>query len=631
VELIRNMQERGDLVRDGEGRWVEGSSLDWEALPARVEGVIAERIGRLDEELQEMLTVASVEGEQFTAEIVARVEAMSEREAISQFSEDLQRRHRLVSAVGLVYLGPVQLSLYRFVHNLFQQYVYGQLDEAERAFLHRDMGEAMEGLFAGETEEVAAQLARHFEEGRIPDKAATYLLQAGNRAQRMSAHQEAAAHLRRGLELLANLPPGPEQMQMELGLQTALGRTLIATHGYASPEVEQAYARARELCQALNDPPELIPVLYGLCVFSFVRAELQKTYFEGNRLLLLTERVADTGYFLGTCVPVGASAYHLGRYKDARAHLEKAIAMYDRERHADLAILHGQDPCVAALLYLSWVLWAQGYPEQALARMNTGLDLAKRLGHPYTLGLAASFAALTLQRLRLLPECQAQAEEALRAGVQGQYPLLLAMGSMVHGWARVHRGHHEEGIAEAQQGLVLWEGTGARLALPYLRAHLAGACLAAGRREAGLDALGQRSPEDEQAWWLPEETRVRAELLLLAPGAETEAEVLLWKALELAQSHGSKALELRAATSLARLLRQQGRSDTGRRLLGECYAWFTEGFEIPDLREALRLLNILDRDVEQASAGNDDQSQRGGEELLVRPPSARQDPVRQRP
>jgi adenylate cyclase len=149
VELIQAMRERGDLVHDGQGRWTEGPSLDWGALPARVEGVIAERIARLSEELKEMLMVGSVEGEQFAAEVVARVQAMSEQKAIRELSNELQKQHRLISAQGLVQLGLVQLSLYRFVHNLFQKYLYNSLGKAERACLHRDMGEAIEALFAG--------------------------------------------------------------------------------------------------------------------------------------------------------------------------------------------------------------------------------------------------------------------------------------------------------------------------------------------------------------------------------------------------------------------------------------------------------------------------------------------------
>jgi len=593
VELIHAMKERGDLVRDGDGRWREGPSLDWNALPVRVEGVIAERIDRLDEELQEMLTVGSVEGERFTAEVVARVQAVAEREAIRQLSNDLQRQHGLVSALGLVQLGYVRLSLYRFVHNLFQQYLYGSLGEAERAALHRDMGGAIEALFADQTEEVAAQLARHFEEGGMPAKAAAYRLQAGNRAHRMSAHQEAAAHLTRGLELLAALPQGPERMQLQLSLQISLGTTLIATHGYASPQVEQAFTRARDLCRALGDPPQVIPVLYGLCMFRLVRGELLKAQEEGEQLLLLAQQAGDVGYAIGCHAQVGASAFYLGRFDEARIHLEEVIAIYDRNQHAGLAHQQGQDPCVGARSYLSWVLWAQGYPEQALRQGSAALDLAKELDHPYSLAMAMTLFSKLQELMREWPDCQAQAEAALRAASQGHFSLWKAMAALVHGTTLAYQGRGNEGITELSQGLAGLKATGALLPAPYFRARLAEAYLLSWRREEGLQALDESLSSPEQLWWLPEQHRLRGELLLLEPGFETEAEASLWQALELARSRKSKSLELRAAVSLARLLRKQGRAVEGRDLLAECYAWFTEGFDTPDLEEARALLQEL--------------------------------------
>ncbi|NIO70167.1 MAG: hypothetical protein GTN71_14355, partial [Anaerolineae bacterium] len=515
VELIRDMQERGDLVRDGDGRWVESPSLDWHALPARVEGVIAERIDRLDEALKEMLTVGSVEGEEFTAEVVARVQAMAEREAILQLSGELAREHHLVRAQGLARFGDLQLSLYRFLHNLFQQYLYGNLDEAERTYLHRDVGQVLETLFTGQTEEVAAQIARHFEEAGIPAKAAAYRLQAGNRARRMSANLEAVAHLKRGLELLTDLPQGPERLQLELGLQTSLGTTLIATRGYASPQMEQTFARARELCRALGDPPQVIPVLYGLCMFRTVRAELKQAYEEGEQLLLLAQRAGDVGYILGCHAQLGGTAMYLGRFDDARAHLEQAITLYDPSQHRDLAYHHGQDPCVTALSYLSRVLWFQGYSEQAMARQNATLDLARGLNHPHSLGLAISWASVLNEMMRQWPECQTQAEEALQLASQGHFPLWQATAAMVHATAIAYQGHVEEGIAELSQGLAAFEETGARLALPYFRARLAELYLLAGRQEDGLNALEESLYHTEQVWWLPEQYRLRAELLLL--------------------------------------------------------------------------------------------------------------------
>ena len=593
VELIQAMRERGDLIRDGEGRWVEGLSLDWNALPARVEGVIAERIARLDDALREMLTVGSVEGEEFSAEVVARVEAMADREAIRRLSSELEKKHRLVSALGLVQLGRLVLALYRFAHNLFQQYLYGSLGEAERAYLHRDVGQVLEELFDGQTEEVAAQLARHFEEARIPAKAAAYRLQAGNKAHRMSASQVATTHLTRGLELVASLSPGPEQMQLELGLQGALGTTLIATHGYGSPQVERAFVRARELCRALGDPPQVIPVLYGLFLFRLVRAELVKAQEEGEQLLLLAERAGDVGYILGCHAGLGVVAMYLGRFEDARQHLEQATTLYDPSQHRDLAYQQGQDPGVTALSYLSWVLWFQGYPEQAIAKQKMALELARDVNHPYSLGLATVYAAILYQLMRRWPECQAQAEEASQLANQRHFSLWRAASGMLHGVAIAFQGLVEEGLVEISRGLVGFGATGTQLSLPKYRAELAEVYLLAGRQEDGLNALEESLSSGEHAWWLPEQHRIRAELLLLEPGNEAEAEASLRQALDLARSQKSKSLELRAATSLARLLQEQGRAAEGRELLAECYAWFTEGFDTPDLQEAEELLKEL--------------------------------------
>jgi predicted ATPase len=571
--------------------------------------------------------VASVEGEQFTAEVVARVEAMSEREAIQELSDDLQKRHQLVSALGLVHIGPVQLSLYRFVHNLFQQYMYGNLDEAERACLHRDMGEAIEALFVGKTEEVAAQLARHFEEGGVPAKAAAYRLQAGNRARSMSAYQEAVAHLTAGLGLLGDLAPGPERLQLELGLQTSLGTARIATHGYASPEVEQAYARARELCSILGDPPEVIPVLFGLCMYYMVHGDILKAFSEEERFVALAEQATDIGYVMGGHFLLGATTLYQADLERSRWHLEQVAALYDRGRDGTLAYRQGHDPAVVSFLYLSWTLWFLGYPDQATASMEAGLRLAEALNHPHTSTLAAFFASTFHQLARQWTQCQAEAERALGLAGRGQFPFWQAGCTMLRGSALAQQGHVEEGIAVLQEGLADWEATGSQLALPYFRARLAEAYLLAGQRDEGLDAVSQSFAHPEEVWWHAEQHRLRAELLLLAPGAEDEAEDLMWKALQLAQRQKARSLELRAATSLTRLLDRQGRTTEGRALLAEAYAWFGEGLNTADLQEAKGLLDRLAGDDEGVPAASDDLAGETGLVFLLSPAWSHEVPV----
>jgi predicted ATPase len=284
---------------------------------------------------------------------------------------------------------------------------------------------------------------------------------------------------------------------------------------------------------------------------------------------------------------------YLGRFEDARQHLEQAIALYDPSQHRDLAHQQGQDPGVTALSYLSWVLWFQGYPEQAIAKQKMALELARDVNHPYSLGLATVYAAILYQLMRRWPECQAQAEEASQLANQGHFSLWRAASEMLHGVAIAFQGLVEEGLVEISQGLVGFGATGTQLSLPKYRAELAEVYLLAGRHEDGLNALEESLSSGEHAWWLPEQHRIRAELLLLEPGNEAKAEASLRQALDLARSQKSKSLQLRAATSLARLLGKQGRAAKGRELLAESYARFTEGFDTPDLQQARGLLKEL--------------------------------------
>jgi predicted ATPase len=241
VETLQNLVERGDLVRDADGAWTAAPTLSWQVIPARVEGVIEERIGRLEEELRDMLAVASVEGENFTAEVIARVQGLDDRGTIQRISSELERRHRLVGSKGIRRLGVRRLSLYRFQHNLFQKYLYTHLGEVERSYLHEDVGRELEQLYGERVEEIAVQLARHFEEAGIPEKAARYRLLAGEQARRGFANAEALEHFRRALERIDAAAPGAADPEWCHGarvrLHEQLGDILALTGRHAEAEV----------------------------------------------------------------------------------------------------------------------------------------------------------------------------------------------------------------------------------------------------------------------------------------------------------------------------------------------------------------------------------------------------------
>lgn len=600
VELLQAMKQRGDLVRDPAGHWLEGDSLNWNTLPARVEGVIESRIARLDEQLREILTIASVEGEVFTAEVIAHVENAPVRDVVSTLHDELGRRHRLVISQGLAQFGSLRLSLHRFVHNLFHDYIYENISPAQRAYLHLDVGSALEALFGNQTQVVAAQLAWHFEEAGIPFKAAAYHLQAGEKARRVSANQEAVKHFRRGLELLEELPDGSERMQMELALQTSLGTTFIATHGYSWWEVRQAFNRAQELVRILDDSPQLLPLLYGQFLYHVTRGELLRAEQEARYILAMSAQMErheiTPGILAATHAMYGGVIMYLGRLAESRQYLEQALSQHDPTRDRELAYQLGHDTALLAGSYLPWVLWFLGYAEQAADIQEQTLRAAEASQHAYSHALATVFASVLQQMLGRHEASKSLAEETLWLSRQRNFPFWVAMAQLLHGSALVHQGQLEEGIAEQREGLARWDRVGMGLALPYFWGWLAESYLVAGRREEGLQIVGESLTLAEstgESWWLPEQHRIQAELLLLAPGCEPEAEVVLRKALEISRAQGSKMLELRTAMSLAQLLQKQTRQTEACDLLAPCYGAFTEGFRTRDLVEAGQLLTEL--------------------------------------
>ena len=378
VELLREMQERGDVRQDAQGQWIEGPGINWNMLPARVEGAIEKRIQRLEKGLRSILTIASVEGETFTAEVVARVQQLNERGLVQRLSQELDKQHRLVTAQILAWLGPQRLSLYRFRHQLFQQYVYHSLTEMERAYLHEAVGSVLEAIYGEQTEQVAVQLARHFEQAGLMEKAVSYLLQAGKRAARLSAYQEAIAHLTNGLALLERLPDTPERAQTELELQIALGTALIATKGFAAAEVEHTYSRAWQLCQQLyaGETVADLPILYGREVFYLVRGEhqtahqLSEEFFELGPAAARPRRSSwRTGPWAGAFV--WASWLQPGRISS------RSLPCILAEQHRPMTFQYAQDPGPAGLSTGAFDLWLLGYPEQAQRWSDRAIVLAR--------------------------------------------------------------------------------------------------------------------------------------------------------------------------------------------------------------------------------------------------------------
>jgi DNA-binding SARP family transcriptional activator/predicted ATPase len=597
VELLRGLQERGDLLRDETGQWVERPIMDWEKLPARVEAVIAERISRLPQEWQAMLAAASVEGEEFIAEVVASVLGTDEGEIVRHLSGELSKQHRLVVAQSVQRLDGQRLSHYRFRHYLFQRYLYQTLDEVERAHLHEAIGNVLEALYGESVAEVTVQLAWHFEAAGVVDKAVDYLLQAGNQAVRLSAYNEAITHFTRGLALLETLPESPERAQQELALQLALGAPLLAMQGWGTPEHAHACIRAYELCQQIGGTTQFLQALFLLADMCRAQGEHQKSLDLGEQLFSLAERTQDPQQIALAHWALGETRFFRGELTLAREHLAQASTLHDPRQHRSLTSLTGPDTGVTCLAWLSWALWSLGYPDQAWQRSQEALTLAQELDHPLTLAFAMTFASCGFHLLRR--ETQA-AQEGIEALVQlvttNGLTTMQPWATILQGWGQARQGQVEEGIMQMRAGMDTWRTMGAVSGQSFQVLPLAETYWRTGRAGEGVRVLDETLDMVEKTverCLEAELYRLKGELLLAQGDGEEEAKACYRQAIAVARQQMAKSWELRAAMSLCRLWQRQGKQAEAYQMLEEIYSWFTEGFDTPDLQEARGLLEEL--------------------------------------
>jgi predicted ATPase len=599
IEMLRGMQDQAMLVKDKQGRWVEGMELNWDALPAKIDAVIGERISRLEDKLRELLTAASVEGEEFTSDIVAMVKEEENREVIHLLSSELDKRHRLVLAKGIRRMDGQRLSIYAFQHILFQRYLYNSLDEVERSHLHEEVGTALETLYGDQSEEIAARLARHFQEAGLVAKAVDYLQKAGNRAVRLSANEEAISHFSKGLELLKTLPDSPERVQQDLALLLALGSPLMAARGYASPETGRVCARVVELCKQIGESPQLFQALALLWSFHASRGEPKKAYKMAEQMISLSQGSPDPVQVMMANWFLGLTSVYLGEFSSARAPLEQVVKSYDPQQHSFLAFAFGQDAGVSCLSWLGWTLWFLGYPDQAEKRCKEALVLAKKLNHPFTLGFTHGIAGWYFYSLtHEFQKLKEHSEAAIKLGKREGFGLFQALEPFLRGAEESLEGNVEEGIKLMRQGLAAYRAIGTGMQLPHYLGIIGELCEKGGKVKEGFEAVGEGLAEVNKSgerYYEAELYRIKGELLLKKAGVkdktkQEEAEGCFRQAIDISRSQKAKSWELRAVMSLSRLLKKQGKKEEAQKLLSEVFGWFTEGFDTPDLKEAKALL-----------------------------------------
>ncbi|MGH6918219.1 MAG: ATP-binding protein, partial [Geminicoccaceae bacterium] len=560
------------------------------AIPASLHDSLMARLDRIPEVKEAAQTAACI-GREFDYALLAEIADEPEPALATALDQ-------LTAAELIFRRGTPPEARYTFKHALVQDAAYQSLLKSKRQQLHARIAQALERQLPDGGEAEPEVLAQHLTDASLPERAIPYWRRAGELAAGRSANLEAIAHLSKGLELVGTLPATPEGLDEELALRLAIGGPLIATKGIATPEVERTYRRASALCEQLGRSAELFPVLRGLWNCYFVRGELQRAHDLAVRLVALAE---EQGAPLRRALArraLGTSLFYFGRFADAASELNQGIAIDDAvaawEDPAHL-LLYTERAGVMCRLYLAWALWFQGYPDRALKTMEAGLALSQRLSHAYSLAFAQNYAALLHSFRREFAAAHRRAEATVDLAREHRLPQWLAQTSICRGFALVGLGQPEQGIAELRAGLAAWQATGSRVLGTQWLGHLAEAHLQTGQLDDALTALdraAETAAATGESHYQAELERLRG-LLHAATGEDAEGAAWLQRAVDTARSQHARSLELRAATSLARLWAKQGERQKAHDLLAPIYAWFTEGFDTADLKDAKALLDNL--------------------------------------
>jgi predicted ATPase len=514
---------------------------------------------------------------------------------ISRLSEDdLQTAlGRLVASELVFQHGTPPDAVYSFKHTLVQDAAHGTLLRSARQQLHAEIAEALAAQFPELIDSQPELLAQHYAEAGLAENSVAFWVKAGRRSAAGSAMAEAAAQLQKGLDQLELLPNDPERQRQELDLRIALGAALNAVKGFAAPETGQAYARARELWEQLGSPSEFLQVPYGQSAHHVSRGELHLARRLDEALLHLSRQRNDSAGLVLGLDAYGRNLMFAGSFTQSRLHLDEALTVYDPISHRSLVDKAGFHPHVNVQVYLGIVLFCLGFPDQALAQSNAAIAEARRLAHPPSLAQSLNIGTRLLSLDGDNVALDGRAEQLAAIATEQGFPYWRAAGTIFRGWAKVKNGGVVEGISLLRSGSIAFRDTGAQTWMPLHTALLASACEIAGQLAEALTLFGdalQIVERTGERWFAAEVYRHKGELLLRL-GYMEAAEELYRKALAIAKEQEAKLWELRAAASLARLHRDQGRCAEARDLLAPVYDWFTEGFDTEDLKDAKALLD----------------------------------------
>ena len=554
-ELTKNLMESQFLVERDDRFELNGSLPDL-SLPDTLQDSLMARLDRMKEG-KKIAQLGAAIGRSFSYELVSAVSGSSDDTLVQAIEE-------LTDSELVHQDGTPPLATYVFKHALIQDAAYSSLIRSKRQKMHTRIAATLERHFPETARNDPDTLAHHYTEADKPEQAIPYWHSAAKQAIERGHNEESLKDIQYGMQLLEKLPEGKERAQLELGLCISRGVALESTLGYASPEVEETYARARELCEETGNTFDHVPVILGLYVFHLVRGDLE-TAREFAELCVAFSREAErVDGLIEADAALGFVLCYLGRFNEAREILERCIARYDsREETEQFSPITAQDPAAASRSILAVLLWITGDPDESLKQLEAAFMLAKELHRPINQAVVHTHAAELYQLRGENDLALEHAEKGLQIATDhgdGFWGSLCAMHRSI---AKSKQGHPEEAVAEIRHTLDLWSAAGAGTNTSYFLMRVAEAEHDMGLTDQAMQTVGvaiEYAESTHEGLFASELYRVRGELALATekPDEDT-AEASFLQAIETAQRQNAEMFERRATDSFCRLLQSQGR------------------------------------------------------------------------
>ncbi|MDF0650373.1 MAG: adenylate/guanylate cyclase domain-containing protein [Nitrospira sp.] len=588
IEELTNSLLQTAVLAEGTDSFTLKTPLKEMTIPDSLQALFMERVDRLGS-VKEIVQIGAAIGREFTYELL--------RATANVTDDQLNSALDVFVASGLIIQeGERSLSRYRFKHMLVQEAAYNTLPKKSRRLLHDRIARTLETTFPERAQLEPELLAYHYEQAGLIDKAVDYWRLAAQRDAARSANVEALNHFNNALTLLKDLPVGAERDALELDLLIARGAPLLTLQGYASDEIEHNYLRARSLSQENPGSERYFLSMWGLWVFQLVRGPLAKACTLADSLLSWANHQQNPDPLIRAHESVGSTYSFLGRFDEAKGHLRKAKSLYDPDRHRSQTLPYTQDPGITARIMLARTLWVLGEIDEVETLVTEAIAMARELEHPYTLAFTLATASWVYSMLHDTDRTLTLTEEAIMLSTKHSFEVPLAWAMSFQGWALAEQGK-ETGLERLAEGLSVARRAKASLNDTYTLALLAESHLRNQHIAEGLAAIQQAQElavTQGELCWQAELLRLKGELLVAQSDPSlVAAEQCFSEAVQVARDQQARMLELRAATSLARLLRKLNKPDIARHTLDSICSRFSEQDSNPDLMEAQKLLAQL--------------------------------------